>query len=102
MKVQVRKVPLTKYHTAIIFYRTNFYQVRIIIDIIFLYLQMDNRFDGLTSGLQQQRSNPPLLGNHAARLEQFGMRFDDLNRIRVLGLYRISSIYNVAILNTCT
>ena len=56
---------------------------------------MDNRFDGLTSGLQQQRSNPPLLGNHAARLEQFGMRFDDLNRIRVLGLYRISSIYNV-------
>ena len=56
---------------------------------------MDNRFDGLTSGLQQQRSNPPLLGNHAARLEQFGMRFDDLNRIRVLGLYRISSIYDV-------
>ena len=65
------------------------YQVRNILDIIFLYLQMDNRFDGLTSGLQQQRSNPPLLGNHAARLEQFGMRFDDLNRIRVLGLYRI-------------
>ena len=64
---------------------------------------MDNRFDGLTSGLQQQRSNPPLLGNHAARLEQFGMRFDDLNRIRVLGLYRISSIYDVEIvLNTCT
>ena len=93
MKVQVRKVPLTKYHTAIIFYRSfNFYQVRIIIDIIFLYLQMDNRFDGLTSGLQQQRSNPPLLGNHAARLEQFGMRFDDLNRVRVLGLYRILSI----------
>ena len=58
---------------------------------------MDNRFDGLTSGLQQQRSNPPLLGNHAARLELFGMRFDDLNRIRVLGLYRISSIYNVTI-----
>ena len=56
---------------------------------------MDNRFDGLTSGLQQQRSNPPLLGNHAARLEQFGMRFDDLNRIRVLGLYRISSVYDV-------
>ena len=84
-------------------YTKNFYQVRIIKDIIFLYLQMDNRFDGLTSGLQQQRSNPPLLGNHAARLEQFGMRFDDLNRIRVLGLYRISSIYNVAIvLNTCT
>ena len=84
-------------------FRTNFYQVRIIKDIIFLYLQMDNRFDGLTSGLQQQRSNPPLLGNHAARLEQFGMRFDDLNRIRVLGLYRISSIYDVEIvLNTCT
>ena len=59
---------------------------------------MDNRFDGLTSGLQQQRSNPPLLGNHAARLEQFGMRFDDLNRIRVLGLYRISSIYDVMVL----
>ena len=58
---------------------------------------MDNRFDGLTSGLQQQRSNPPLLGNHAARLEQFGMRFDDLNRIRVLGLYRISSVYDVTI-----
>ena len=58
---------------------------------------MDNRFDGLTSGLQQQRSNPPLLGNHAARLEQFGMRFDDLNRIRVLGLYRISSIYDVMV-----
>ena len=63
---------------------------------------MDNRFDGLTSGVQQQRSNPPLLGNHAARLEQFGMTFDDLNRIRVLGLYRISSIYDVEILNTCT
>ena len=61
---------------------------------------MDNRFDGLTSGLQQQRSNPPLLGNHAARLEQFGMRFDDLNRIRVLGLYRISSIYDVTIVKT--
>ena len=61
---------------------------------------MDNRFDGLTSGLQQQRSNPPLLGNHAARLEQFGMRFDDLNRIRVLGLYRISSIYDVAMVNS--
>ena len=82
---------------------TSVYQLRIIIDIILLYLQMDNRFDGLTSGLQQQRSNPPLLGNHAARLEQFGMRFDDLNRIRVLGLYRISSIYDVEIvLNTCT
>ena len=58
---------------------------------------MDNRFDGLTSGLQQQRSNPPLLGNHAARLEQFGMRFDDLNRIRVLGVYRVSSVYDVTI-----
>ena len=76
---------------------TSVYQVRNILDIIFLYLQMDNRFDGLTSGLQQQRSNPPLLGNHAARLEQFGMRFDDLNRIRVLGLYRILSIYDVTI-----
>ena len=61
---------------------------------------MDNRFDGLTSGLQQQRSNPPLLGNHAARLEQFGMRFDDLNRIRVLGLYRVSSVYDVTIVKT--
>ena len=74
------------------YFTTSVYQLRIIIDIIFLYLKMDNRFDGLTSGLQQQRSNPPLLGNHAARLEQFGMRFDDLNRIRVLGLYRILSI----------
>ena len=61
---------------------------------------MDNRFDGLTSGLQQQRSNPPLLGNHAARLEQFGMRFDDLNRIRVLGVYRVSSVYDVTIVKT--
>ena len=43
---------------------------------------MDNRFDSLNSSLQQR---PQLLGNHAARLEQFGMRFDDLNRVRVLG-----------------
>ena len=43
---------------------------------------MDNRFDSLNTSLQQR---PQLLGNHAARLEQFGMRFDDLNRVRVLG-----------------
>jgi len=42
---------------------------------------MDNRFDSLNASLQQR---PQLLGNHAARLEQFGMRFDDLNRVRVL------------------
>ena len=44
---------------------------------------MDDRFESITSSLQQR---PALLGNHAARLEQFGMRFDDLNRVRVLGL----------------
>ena len=43
---------------------------------------MDNRFDSLNTSLQQR---PQLLGNHAARLEQFNMRFDDLNRVRVLG-----------------
>ena len=45
-------------------------------------LQMDNRFDSLNTSLQQR---PQLLGSHAARLEQFNMRFDDLNRVRVLG-----------------
>ena len=43
---------------------------------------MDTRFESLNSNSQQR---PHLLGNHAARLEQFGMRFDDLNRVRVLG-----------------
>ena len=50
----------------------------------FISLQMDNRFDAANSNLQQ-RSH--LLSNYAARLEQFGMRFDDLNRVRVLGWY---------------